>query len=103
MDIHKKIDLIITRYHSGDTATDIAERFGIARTTVREILRLAGVDRRGPRSKADRNAKIVGSYRAGFTLAELAKSHNLCLERVRQIIIRGAPGIMRKPGGESRV
>lgn len=80
------------------TIYDISERIGKSPSTVYHALAEDGVDTGAHRRrKKHRNEELVGAYQTGNgTLEEVGSLFGISKERVRQIIEREAPEVLRR-------
>ncbi len=71
---HGQIDDLVDAYLSGDTVNDLAQHFGINRTTVMAHLERRRVGRRTPHKLTDQMVTDAAQrYTGGETLAEIAE------------------------------
>lgn len=63
---------LLTEYQAGCTGRELAERYGLARTTVIGLLREHGVAVRYPRVTPGETAEMVRLYRAGVRQVDIA-------------------------------
>jgi hypothetical protein len=106
------IDDMARRYLSGETLAEIAVATGLSLSTVHVRLKRAGVQRRpGSRNPGRRRldlpvAEIVGRYRAGETIGDIAGSLGVSGQAIRSRLIeagvkRRPPGLPRRPPRET--
>ena len=87
------LDDLVAVYQAGSTIDEIAERFGLHRTTVMELLERRGVPRRTPRKLSDRSvAEAARRYDSGETLAEIADRLGVAPSTLtRELRLAGVP------------
>jgi IS30 family transposase len=64
---------LVEAYKSGATGRELAAQFGLARTTVIELLRKHGVQVRYPRITEQQTMQVVEWYRAGMRQIDIAE------------------------------
>ena len=82
-----EIDLLA--YRGGETLATLAERLGVAVTTIRSALRRQGEPIRGHRKQSDPKgvwAEIFEQYQVGHTSAQLGFKYGLTKQRISQIV-----------------
>lgn len=67
-----QIGRLLAEYRAGRSGRELAERYGLARSTVIELLRKHGVAVRHPRVTAAEQAEMVALYQAGLRQIEIA-------------------------------
>lgn len=83
---------LASRYHSGESASQIAASIGLHKCTVAKILRKAGVQfipgrhKRGTTPEQD--LAIVAQHQAGIPKEEIARQHNLAIGGVYSVLRR---------------
>lgn len=76
-------------YEAGATVEDLAERHGCSTTSIRSILRTAGVEARrpGPRSPLEgREAEVAADYERGATVRGLAEAYGANGRTIRKVL-----------------
>jgi hypothetical protein len=63
---------LLADYQAGSTCRQLAERYGLARSTVIGLLRKHGVEIRHPRVTQAEQAEMVQLYRAGVRQVDIA-------------------------------
>lgn len=100
MNVHDRIDQIIASYEDGTSVANIAVEHEIPKGYVRAILRLANIllPGTGHEKLQERDAQIIALYRTDLTLGKVGdlQDPKISRERVRQIILRDAPDILRR-------
>jgi DNA-binding transcriptional regulator LsrR (DeoR family) len=66
------VQQLLADYQAGSTGRELAERYGLARSTVIGLLRQHGVAVRYPRVTPDEAAEIVQLYRTGMRQVDIA-------------------------------
>jgi hypothetical protein len=66
------IELLLADYRSGASGRQLAERYGLARSTVIGLLRRHGVPIRYPRVTPAEQAEMLTLYRAGVRQVDIA-------------------------------
>ena len=64
---------LVWEYQAGATGQELAERYGVARSTVIDFLRGRGVTVRRPRLTEDELAQVVALYQDGVRQIDIAK------------------------------
>jgi transposase-like protein len=78
---------LVERYEAGESANDLARRFGVHRTTVTQQLKRAGVQTRC-RSLSKRDvAKAVKLYRDGKSLAQVGDHLGVHANTIRKALL----------------
>lgn len=78
---------IVAAWLSGEFQYVIAERYGLAASSVSAIIRRMKAKRAQP-CKSARNARLADDYRAGATLAELSAKYGIGMGRASVILKR---------------
>lgn len=89
---------IIRRYGSEETVKSLAEEFGVARSSVLNLLRDHNVDVRRQPPDANQRSRLVREYDAGDTIAELVTRHGRSYGAIREAL-KSAGAQMRPRGG----
>jgi hypothetical protein len=63
---------LVAEYVAGTPAAELGRRYGLAKSTVRTVLRVAGVSVRYPRLSAADGARVVELYGQGLPQTEIA-------------------------------
>jgi DNA-binding transcriptional regulator LsrR (DeoR family) len=95
LDSHQANELAMA-YRAGGATTELAERFGIHRTTVTAILERLGVE---PRTLGLSDKQVVEAcrlYPDGWSLAQLAERYNVTDMTVRRYLVLSGV-VMRSP------
>src|SRR5690625_338641 len=95
---HKEL---LAGYAEGVPVRDLAERFNIHRSTVRDNARRAGLPGRSPEHPKHLRAKAARLYREGLTLSQVADHLGIGDEAVRSAVV--APGGTIRPKGRRRI
>lgn len=66
------VQQLLTDYEAGSSGRELAERYGLARSTVIELLRKHGVPVRYPRVIAEDAAEMVRLYQSGVRQVDIA-------------------------------
>jgi DNA invertase Pin-like site-specific DNA recombinase len=67
------IQQLVAEYQSGTAAHELAERYGLARSTVLVLLRKQGVPIRYPQMTPEDCSRVVELYRFGVSQVEIAR------------------------------
>jgi hypothetical protein len=92
-------------YRAGETAPELAKRFGCGTDAVYYALRRLDVKRRhrgrGKKEPGAREIDMAELYRGGATLQGIGDKYGITRERVRQLLAKIPGGVSspRKPGG----
>jgi DNA-binding CsgD family transcriptional regulator len=78
-----EIDHLVVIYQRGATVYELAERFGISRTTVGQHLRARGIDTKPPGLHHDDIPTAAELYRAGSSLQRIAERFGTSANTVR--------------------
>lgn len=80
---------IVAEYERGNDMSAIAERHGISRQRVWQVLRREGVTMRtlGKAALAERNAVIIAALQAGEKRRAIAARYGISRQRVSQIVL----------------
>lgn len=79
---------LVQAYRSGATVNQLAEHWGIHRTTVLEHLKRQDVPRRQSKIEDERLPDLIAAYEAGVTLAGLGREYEVRPETVRNTLVR---------------
>jgi hypothetical protein len=66
------VQQLLADYQTGSTGRELAERYGLARSTVIGLLRKHGIAVRYPRVAPDEAAEMVRLYRSGMRQVDIA-------------------------------
>jgi hypothetical protein len=66
------VQQLLAEYQAGRTGRELAEQYGLARSTVIELLRKHGVAVRYPRVTPEEAAEMVRLYQAGMRQVDIA-------------------------------
>jgi hypothetical protein len=66
------VEQLVADYQAGRTGRQLAEAYGLARSTVMELLHERGVEVRHPRVTAEETLQAVAWYHAGVQQVEIA-------------------------------
>jgi hypothetical protein len=88
------------QYRHGSTVRQLAEAFGIHRTTVLSLLAAAGIERRGhqPKLTSDHLRRAIASYERGHSCATIAKELAVHPETVRRALMKAGVSIRSRRG-----
>jgi hypothetical protein len=92
-----QVDELVTMYRDGKTMREVAEHFGVHRTTVAIHLRRRSVPVRRGKLSAAQVAEIGALYDQGFTLAEIGARFNVGQDTARRAVLDSG-GVIRRPG-----
>ncbi len=84
-------------YVGGKTMREVAEHFGVHRTTVAIHLRRQSVPVRRGKLSAAQVGEIGALYDQGFTLAEIGEHFEVGQDTARRAVLH-AGGVIRPPG-----
>jgi transposase len=75
----KLVEEVIKLYNSGKTCTDIGKLFSVSKSTIVNVLKRCGIERRSPKGKVSKytNEVILEMYRSGDTLEEISSKVGL--------------------------
>ena len=82
-----EVDHLIAAYQSGSTVYQLAERFGIHRSTVGRHLRARGVDTTPPGLDANQLARAIALYQSGYPLSNVACKLSVPQSTVREHLL----------------
>lgn len=68
----QQVQQMLADYQAGSTGRQLAERYGLARSTVISLLRKHGIDIRHPRVTPAEQAEMVALYQSGVLQVEIA-------------------------------
>lgn len=91
---------LVAAYAEGAPVKVLAKRFGVHRTTVMEIARRAGIDRRRPGLSKSGRVEATRLYESGLSLARVAAKLGVSDDSVREAVI-ACGGIIRSRGRRS--
>jgi uncharacterized protein (DUF433 family) len=92
----KHRDQMVTEYQAGASMQQLAERWGLHRTTVSEHLRRAGIGARKRGIPPEKLDEVVRLYDKGWSCQRLADRYKCDAETIRQAL-RGAGVNIRAP------
>jgi transposase-like protein len=98
----REVDTLVEAYRAGKTIKQVAQQFGITRTTVMAHLDRRHVQRRLAAKQWD-DATLAGaaaSYAKGYSLAHIAHHHDLDPQTVANRLRRAGVAIRPRPGWE---
>lgn len=87
--------MVATRYAAGETSTVLATEYGVAKSTIFNILRTKNVVVRRQPLTSEQVSDAVGLYVAGFSLSQVAKQLQINQETMRVAIL--AAGTVLRP------
>jgi transposase-like protein len=67
------IERLVAEYRTGSTAADLGRRYGLAKTTVLQLIRQAAEPVRHRRFNAAETARLVELYEAGLSQKDIAE------------------------------
>ena len=73
---------LVSTYQGGATGRELAERYGLARSTMIKLLKERSVEVRRPRVSEAEVTRIVGLYQQGFRQSDIARQ----LDRHKSLI-----------------
>jgi len=86
---------IVDAYRNGASGAELAERYGLARSTVLKVVRAAGGQVRYPRMTAEEKAEVVRLYLAGMRQVDIAAQLGRHKSLIWHILARA--GLMGSP------
>lgn len=86
---------VARRYEVGDTTTELAKAYGVAKSTIIGILRERNIVVRRQPMTPDQVRDAVGLYESGLSLSQVALQLNVNQETMRVAIIRA--GVQIRP------
>ena len=92
-----EVEQLIASYLAGATAIELAEAYGIHRTTALAVLERHQVPRRGRVWTSDRTRQAVDLYAEGRSCAAIARRFKVNPETIRQHLL-AAGVVLRRPG-----
>ena len=88
---------LIEAYEAGSTTAKLAERYGISRTAVKDLLHAHGVTVRRPAGLNARDVyKAARLYESGWLLREIAEKFDVSRDDVRRKLL--AAGVVMRSG-----
>ncbi|MEV7758945.1 helix-turn-helix domain-containing protein [Microbacterium sp. NPDC089180] len=87
---------VVTRYSNGETSTALAEKYGVAKSTILRILREARVVVRRQPLTHDQVREAARLYESGLSLSQVAKRLDVNQETMRTAILK-AGVVLREP------
>ena len=66
------IDRLVAQYVDGTTAAEVGRRYGVAKSSVLQLVRQAGRQVRQPRLSISQTAQLVALYQAGLSQKDIA-------------------------------
>lgn len=94
-------DEVAVRYEAGDTTTQLASGYGVAKSTVLGILRAKNVVVRRQPLTVDQVHEAADMYQSGLSLSQVAKRLDVNQETMRVAIIRAGVAL-REPSKAPR-
>jgi len=95
------VDHVVVTYQRGATVYELAERFGISRTTVGQHLRTRGIDTKPPGLHPDDVPMAAELYKAGASLQRIAERFETSANTVRARLLETGTA-MRDTHGRAR-
>lgn len=92
---------IVAEFAAGDDVDEIAAKYGICRQSVYRLSAKQGVHRKRRKVPIEEHGKVIERYKAGETLAQIAKDYACNYVTIRNIL--HPAGVMRPMGGRPRV
>lgn len=89
------------RYATGEPVKTVCADFNIHRSTLHEICKRLGVERKRTSQRAAQKSKARELYQDGYTLADIAKRFNVSPGTIRRMLEELGVGI--RPRGRRRV
>jgi hypothetical protein len=83
-----ELDELEAAYRAGATTRQLADQFGIHRTTIGQHLRVRGIDTQPPGLKSDDVPTAAALYRAGWSLARLGDKFGTTDDTVRAHLLK---------------
>lgn len=65
------IDRLVAEYVDGTTAAEVGRRYGVAKSSVLQLVRPAGRQVRQPRLSISQTAQLVALYQAGLSQTDI--------------------------------
>ncbi|TLP95188.1 helix-turn-helix domain-containing protein [Nesterenkonia salmonea] len=87
---------VLEGYGAGTPVRVLARRFGVHRSTVREIARRAGVQPQRMAPTEEAQAEAARLYTEGLTLAQVSKRLGISDESVRAAVLASGGAIRRR-------
>ena len=79
-----EVDELVEQYRAGSSVYQLADRFGIHRSTVGRLLRSRGIDTTAPALTEDQVRRTVQLYADGWSCKKIAKYFGVGAETVRE-------------------
>lgn len=99
----EQIELLVAEYAAGTPSAELGRRYGIAKSSVVQLVRQAGGRARYPRLSAEETARLVELYEAGHAQKSIAVQLGRSPSAVWHCLRRaGLVGDRQSPGGEKR-
>lgn len=86
---------IVARYEAGETSTALAAEYGVAKSTVLNLLRTSGAAVRRQPLTPEQVSEAVRLYESGLSLSEVAERLQVNQETMRMAILKA--GVTLRP------
>lgn len=90
------VQQLLADYQAGRTGRELAEQYGLARSTVIGLLRQHGITVRYPRVTPDESAEMVHLYRAGVRQVDIAARFGRAPGNIWHVLNRAGAFAQRK-------